>query len=181
MLGAMAVWVALSAVEIVGDGACPDPAEVGRRLDQIASNGDRGAPAGRARLSRGGNVLHVELLTAAGDHAAARDLDAHESCADLAAAVAIVVAAWEAELDPGVPSHVDLPPPERRAASATATMTHAARTDRVRPQAGAARWLRAALGVGPDLRVDVGGKTTLGAHAQLLTALLHVEGVGLPI
>ena len=55
------------------------------------------------------------------------------------------------------------------------------RSEPVGDQAGAARWLRAALGVGPDFRVDVGGKTTLGAHAQLLAALPHVEGVGLPI
>jgi hypothetical protein len=228
----VAVWLALSAVEIVGDGACPDPAEVGRRLVQITVAADQsGGIAARARLSRGGDLLHVELLNSAGERIGARDLDAGESCEDLASAVAIVVAAWEAELKPSVTSHVNLPrAPSPAIPSATAAVTMqssaasgpsfdlglgliasmtggqlapgariggwlaprgghlgvgvalSAATSRSEPvgaEAGAARWIRGALGVGPDVRADV-GKTVLGAHAQVLAALLHVEGVGLP-
>src|SRR5262249_50207617 len=61
-------------------------------------------------------------------------------------------------------------------------VTLSAATSRSEPVGGqdaAARWLRVALGVGPDLHADV-GKTMLGAHAQALAALLHVAGVGLP-
>jgi hypothetical protein len=227
MLGALAVWLAFSGMEVVGDGSCPDPVEVSRRLAQIAPAGAPDGTAGRARLSRGGNVLHVELLTTAGERLGQRDLAASESCDDLAAAVAIVLAAWEAELSPSVTSHVDLPPSASPAATSTAApptptsgpsfdlglgliasmtggqvapgarlggwlarggghlglgVTLSAATSRSEPvggQSGAARWLRAALGLGPDLRTDV-GKTLFGAHAQVLAALLHVEGVGLP-
>src|SRR4029079_19601054 len=118
MIGALAAWLGFSGVETVGEGACPDPAEVTRLLAQIAPSADRAGPAARrARLSRSADVVRVELLGTAGERLGERELDAGESCADLAAAAAVVVAAWEAELNPRVETRVSLPPPPARAAT----------------------------------------------------------------
>jgi hypothetical protein len=228
MVGALAVWIAYSGVEVVGDGACPDPSEVSRRLAQISPAADPFAPAERrARVSRDQRAVHVELLDAAGERLGDRDLDAGEGCDDLAQAVAVVIAAWQAELDPRVVSRVDLPPPARTTpiasavaatprgstpsfdlglgllASVTGGQVSAgarvegwiappgghlglgvavsgatARSEPVGPLTGAARWTRVALGAGPEARFEA-GRTLLGAHAQLLAGVLHVEGVGL--
>jgi hypothetical protein len=230
MLGALAVWFAFSGVEVVGDAACPDPSEVSRRLAQIAAPAGHGdAAERRARLWRDERTVHVQLMNAAGQRLGERDLDASASCEDLAQAVAIVIAAWQAELDPRVTSHVDLPRP----APATPIVTTAAftpaprgsppsfdlglallasvaggqvapgarvqgwvapggghlglgvavsgataRSEPVGQLAGAARWTRIALGAGPEARFEA-GRTMLGAHAQLLAGVLHVQGVGL--
>lgn len=229
MLGALAAWLFFSGVEIVSDSACPAPAEVGRRLAQIAPSREQAAPAGhRARLSRGDRTVHVELLNDAGARIAERDLDANERCEDLAQAVAIVIAAWETDLDPPVAGHVALPrpaqittgtavvsgqPPRGSAPSfdlGLALMASStggqvapgarlegwiapanrhlglgvvlsgatARSESVGALSGAARWTRFAIGAGPDARLGV-GRTTMDAHAHLLAAALHVEGVGL--
>lgn len=127
MFAAAAVWLVYSGVEVVGDGACPDPAEVSRRLAQIAPTDDAGAARGhRARLSRGASALHVELLDASGARLGARDLSGNESCDDLALAAAIVVAAWEAELDPRVAARVTLPRPPGPAAPSALAVAAAA-------------------------------------------------------
>src|SRR5262249_35110204 len=48
-----------------------------------------------------------------------------ERCDDLAQAAAIVIAAWEAELEPRIASHVDLPRPARAPVVAAAETTAA--------------------------------------------------------
>jgi len=230
MLGALAAWLVFSGVDIVGEGTCPAPAEVSRRLAQVAPAADRTAPTGRrVRLTRSDDAVHVELF-AGGERLATRDLDAHENCDDLAAAVAIVVAAWEAELNPRVDVRVSLPPSVpaapittvvtappptprstpsfdvglaligsstggqiapgariggwlapagRRLGLGVAVSGATARSASVGAIAGAARWTRIAFGAGPEARFDV-RQTMLDVHAQILTGLLRVEGVGLP-
>ena len=65
---------------------------------------DHGAPPEpgaqhRARIGRTGDNLVVELLLPNDQVIARRDLAADGSCDDLAAAVAVVIAAWETELE----------------------------------------------------------------------------------
>jgi hypothetical protein len=115
MIAALLFWLAYAPLEVVGSGDCPAPAEVSRRLTEM-SPPDRGAAAEprvphRARIERTGDNLVVELLLPNDQAIARRDLAADGSCDDLAAAVAVVVAAWEAELDPHLTARVNLPAP----------------------------------------------------------------------
>jgi hypothetical protein len=75
-----------------------------------ASDGASG-PRRRARLSRTEQAVRVELIGAGGEPIAERRLAVDASCDDLAAAVAVVIAAWEAELDPRLTARVSLPTP----------------------------------------------------------------------
>lgn len=118
MFGALVLTLAVSAsaVEIDGDGVCPAPAEVSRLLAEMmparAGEGDStSGPHRRARLSRTEQALRVELVGAGGEPIAERRLAVDASCDNLAAAVAVVIAAWEAELDPRLKARVSLPTP----------------------------------------------------------------------
>jgi hypothetical protein len=111
MVGTLAFWLVLAQVEVVGEGACPAPADVSRRLAELVPVAAVPAAPRMARLSRVGDSLRVVLAGADGQRLGERDLPANESCADLAAAVAVVIAAWEAQIDPRVTSRVDLPAP----------------------------------------------------------------------
>ena len=92
--------------------------------------GDSG-PGHRAQLSRVEGAVHVELLSARGDRLGERDLAAGDSCGDLAGAVAVVIAAWEADLDPRLAARVSLPAPPSPpppAPAAVAVQAHAGNT-----------------------------------------------------
>jgi hypothetical protein len=119
---ALVSWLIWSAVEVVGDGDCPSVAEVTRRLGELAPARDgQGAPGHRAQLSRVEDAVHVELLSARGERLGERDLAAGASCSDLAGAIAVVIAAWEADLDPRLAARVSLPaPPSTPAPAAVA-------------------------------------------------------------
>jgi hypothetical protein len=109
---ALVSWLLWSAVEVVGNGDCPSVAAVTRRLDEmVPARAREGAPRHRAQLSRVEGAVHVELLSARGDLLGERDLAAGDSCSDLAGAVAVVIAAWEADLDPRLAARVSLPAP----------------------------------------------------------------------
>jgi hypothetical protein len=99
-------------VRVTGDGGCPAPVEVERRLAALGVGpaGEGEAPH-QARLSTVAGRARVELLREDGTPIAARDLPADGSCEDLAGALAVVVATWEAELDPRTGAGVELPPP----------------------------------------------------------------------
>ena len=104
MIGALALWLTYAAaVDVVGDGTCPTAADVTRRLTEMApaTPGAAGAARHRARLSRRENAVRVELLGAQDEPIAERDLAVDASCDDLAAAIAVVITAWETELESG--------------------------------------------------------------------------------
>ncbi|HXJ21359.1 MAG TPA: hypothetical protein VMT03_14100 [Polyangia bacterium] len=120
----LALGLALVAVDVAGDVTCPAPPDVSRLLVEMApaAAGDRTADQHHVRLSRDGGGLHVRLLDPRDQQLAERDLPAAESCADLAHAVAIVIAAWEADLDPRITAQVTLPPPASRSEQPTAVV-----------------------------------------------------------
>jgi len=113
MVAALALWLAYAPLEIIGSGDCPAPADVSRRLAEIVPHAEgepRGpAPPHRARIERSQRRVHIELLLPNEERIAERDLEADGSCDDLAAAIAVVIAAWEAEVDPHLTARVDLP------------------------------------------------------------------------
>jgi hypothetical protein len=228
------LWLAFPVPDITGDSTCPTPPEVRARLAAMA-NAEGGETAvepapHRAYLSRTEEVVHVELLDAEGTLLAERTLEPSDACGDLAEAIAVVLATWEArfnpELDtklvplwpaprPAPPPVVVMPsqPPPRRLrfdaglglltsiargeavlgarlegslfparpplglyAALGATATH---TQSIDEPAGEAKWLRAALAVGPVYRLGLAA-LGLDVHAGGVLALLHVRGALLP-
>jgi hypothetical protein len=102
-------------VEVEGATACPSPAEVARRLGPLLPDlpsGDRSsdAPGHRARLANVDGTLEVELFGPADEALGTRRLTGGDSCAGLADAAAVVIAAWEAELQPVAPPALSLGP-----------------------------------------------------------------------
>jgi hypothetical protein len=170
-MGALAVWLALFVVEIGGDVACPEPAEVSRLLARITPAGAGAAGESgerRVRLSGGDHTLHIELQNPAGERIGERDLDANERCADLAQAAAIVVAAWEAQLNPRVSNPIALPrSPPATTQITTAAATPASREPPTRFDLGLALMGSLAGGqVAPGARID-GAIAPAGRHLGL--------------
>lgn len=120
MVAALALGLTFVAVDVSGEGACPTPADVGRALANLVPAA-AGPPEEHhsARISRTANGIHVALHGARGESLAARELASEGSCDDLASAIAVIIAAWEADLDPRVSARVTLPPPPPRPMPAT--------------------------------------------------------------
>jgi hypothetical protein len=188
MLGVVALWLAYSAVDVVGDGDCPASADVRHRLAELipATNGGP-EPLRRARLSRSEKGLHVELLSAGGERMAERDLGVDASCDDLAAASAVIIATWEAELDPRLTTpRVSLRTPPRQ----TTPVTTAVRATPPPPQSPPSFDLGLALmasltggEVAPGARVGAwiapgGWRLGLGAAVSATTARSEPVGPG---
>jgi hypothetical protein len=101
-------------LEVTGDSTCPTPAEVAHRLAELLppTARGRGVPAGtHVVVTRGDAATQLALRGSRGEDLATRALPAQGSCADLAAAAAVVVAAWRADLDPELTPAVHLPAP----------------------------------------------------------------------
>jgi hypothetical protein len=100
-------------VDVAGGDLCPEAADVARHLAELlSSSGEDNAPnqpRDRASLSRVDGKLHIELSRRDGAPIAERDLGATGSCQDLAAAVAVIIATWEAELNPQGAPGLELP------------------------------------------------------------------------
>ena len=108
-------------VTVSGTASCPDPVEVAERLRLLLPDAAENTSPDRAVLSAEGETIRIELRRDDGGLLGERHLSASASCRDLAAAVAAVIAAWEAEFRPAMvpspefdhqsaPSH-SLPPP----------------------------------------------------------------------
>lgn len=100
----LALWLAFPLPEIAGDSACPTPMEVQARLADLADerHSERASTHHRVYLTSTEQSVHIELLDGEGALLAERRLDRTGTCGDIALAAAVVLAAWEAKLDPGV-------------------------------------------------------------------------------
>jgi hypothetical protein len=102
-------------LEVTGDATCPTPAEVAARLTELPSAAaprppDAGdARAARVIVTRNGPALRLVLLGPNANELAARELPGDGACEDLAAAAAVVVSSWQADLDPDLAPSVALP------------------------------------------------------------------------
>jgi hypothetical protein len=101
-------------VEVVGDATCPTPAEVSARLGALTAAPDNcerlEAPvAAKVIVSDSDHSMRLELIGPNASSLATRELTAEGSCSDLAAAAAVVVAAWLADLNPDLTPSVKLP------------------------------------------------------------------------
>jgi hypothetical protein len=111
----IAVWLSHPLVVVDGEASCPAPADVEARLAALIPQVEEREPQHRAVLERGPSGLRVDLRRDDGERLAQRVLDASGSCADLAAATAVVIAAWEARLNPEIAARMKLPAGEAAA------------------------------------------------------------------
>ena len=97
-------------MEVTGDSTCPTPAEVRDQLAVLVSAPDGDAESKpalhHANISITGSSMYVELLGRDGQLVAERTLTRTGSCSDVAEAVAVVISAWEAKLNPNVATPV---------------------------------------------------------------------------
>ena len=220
----LALWLAM---DVQGTTTCPTPSEVSQHLLRVLPEAER--QAGRATLSSRGESIDIELDGPDGGLWAERQLDRAGSCAEMAEAVSVILAAWQAKFNPtvsptGVPlTGVSAPPPtvgppEAEPAApkpllfdaGIAALTsmvgsdvaygaklegtlspfahglgfHLAlsgssnHTQTIATPPLTAKWLRPALGVGPNLRLQ-GASSALDLHGDAVLAILHVTGSGL--
>jgi len=98
-----------------GEGSCPAPSDVEARLGALIPQVEEREPQHRAVLEHSAAGLQVDLRRDDGELLAQRRLDGRGSCADLAAATAVVIAAWEAHLNPEIAARMKLPGGDRPA------------------------------------------------------------------
>ena len=110
----LALWLAHPMLAIEGDSTCPTPAQVDEQLGNLAARREAGqeepSAQHRAYLSLAERFVNVELLGPDGGLLAERQLDRSASCPELAQAVAVILAAWEANFSPTLAPTVVEPP-----------------------------------------------------------------------
>jgi len=110
----LALWFAQSLPVVSGDSTCPTPSEVRAQLAALASTSDGGgvakSRAHQANVSSAGSSVHIEWLGLDGQLIDERTLERTGSCGDVAEAVAVVIAAWEAKFDPNLATPMVFPP-----------------------------------------------------------------------
>ncbi len=146
------LWLGL--LDVQGDSTCPRPAEVSQHLSSLGNRSGVGTAehANRVNLSSGEGFVNIELLGADGELLAERRLERAAPCDELAEAVAVIVAAWEAEFSPALAApKIETPPP----ASPPVVAAVPAKVEVRRPLAFDA-------GIGPLTSV-VGGEAVFGA------------------
>jgi len=142
-VGMISAWQA-TAVQVQGDTSCPSPGAVGAELVRIAGPGARGDGAGPvdlAALVSDGALVRLRLRRAADGAIEERALPELGSCGERATAAAVILAAWEARLDP--PEIAALPSPPGSASGGNGNAGTAPPSIR----AGATSLPSAALGV----------------------------------
>ena len=104
------IWLSHPLVVVDGEGTCPAPSDVEARLGALIPQVEEREPQHRAVLEHSAAGLQVDLRRDDGERLAQRVLDGRGSCADLAAATAVVIAAWEARLNPEIAARMKLLP-----------------------------------------------------------------------
>jgi hypothetical protein len=167
-------------VVVSGACACPAPASVQAQLVALAGGGasqlspeTAAIEQHRAELTcRGDGTVDVVLRRSNGERIADRELAVQASCGDLASAIAVIIGAWEADLDPRVAASTALPAPPV-ATTAPAPPPPASLADGEEPgtstraivPAAPPSTLRFSVGVGL-LAALTGGQVTPGATVQ---------------
>jgi hypothetical protein len=103
----LTLWLALN---VQGDITCPSQVEVSQNLARLVPGREAGPAEARAYLSAGEGFINIELLGPDGGLVAERRLDRAGSCAEMAEAVAVILAAWQAKFTPTVATAVIEPP-----------------------------------------------------------------------
>lgn len=123
--------IAVPTVAVSGSCRCPTPADVQAQIAALPGRGPAPTAAERhdALLTCSADgIVDVVLRRANGDRIADRALAAQGSCGDLAAAIAVIIGAWEGDLDPRVSTAVSLPTPAASAPPAASSAAAAPAT-----------------------------------------------------
>jgi hypothetical protein len=151
----MSLLALAAIVAIDGETTCPTPMQVSEHLEALLADRSTATVPDRARLAWTGEVLELELDSAAGRTLARREFSRQASCAQLAAAVAVVIATWETTLD-GVAPRISV-------------------GSHMRAAQPSSLWL--AVGAGAVTVLDRGGWTP-GATAGLALGSTHSRWAG---
>jgi hypothetical protein len=142
-------------VEISGEGDCPSPVAVAEQLEPLlAPRASDAPPPEQVKLSRREGRVVVELVAGSGEAAVVREIDGDARCADLARAVAVIVAAWQLERHPELRKEEPAPRKE------PAPRPSAQRPLEPRPEPVV---LRFDLGLGAAVALDDSGASPAGA------------------
>ncbi len=119
MITALLAWlVAINpVVRFVGQAGCPSTADVDARLRTLFPTAAGGGDRDVATLEEGRTHLRVIVRRPDGTTLGQRELQRDHSCAELADAVALVVATWESDVHPEFA--LALPPPVDRPAASS--------------------------------------------------------------
>ena len=110
MLSTFTLALLLSVIEVQGDAVCPSASEVERALHSLET-GETGSAPRVAQVAEVPGGLVLTLRTPTGELLVSRRVQTRAECSQRATAVAVVLAAWEAELA-GAPQQAQvLPPP----------------------------------------------------------------------
>jgi len=110
------------AITVNGNATCPTADEVSTRVAQLVPAVDTSAPRDLARIEEAGGVLRVSLSAPDGALLGTRDLPRTSSCAELAAAAAVVVAAWESDVHPEFRPSIPVTVPSNEVAAPAAVV-----------------------------------------------------------
>jgi len=125
MLPTLALAMLLSSMDVQGDGSCPAANEVESALQSLGTSEDSSHIAQLVEISDG---LTLTLRSSRGELLASRRVQTHAECSQRATAVAVVLAAWEADLAGAQQQAPVLPPPPgwrwRVGAEAALGLTH---------------------------------------------------------
>jgi hypothetical protein len=188
MLAISVAWLWTAAMTVQGESVCPRPDDVARALDPLLSPSDRGTIPGSAELVPDGPFVRLRLLRPDGTLVSEKQVPAEPSCAAMAETVAVVLAAWVAQLQADMPYAFEMPVHAGKKADGQPPVVAAEAAPAPAPEAR--RW-KGTVGAGlfasfqpatlaPALAIDVqarransawGGMLGLfgtGAHAQSL-------------
>lgn len=150
-------WETDALVRVGGASACPRPEEVEARLERRLPARPAGVEPDRATLDVAAGQLRLVLVRPDGTVVGEKRLDPKASCADMAEAVAIVIAIWERPLRAG-----GVPPPDLPAENRESSASAEARPERSGPAPAEARAEavveRPASPDRPEPPVDVGAR-----------------------
>ena len=107
LVGLLLSLVAEPVVRMEGACRCPTAQQVAQQLDRLLPAGPAGLPPDRARIDADSDGVRLRLTRADGTVIGEKGFARERSCAELAEAVALVLAIWEWPLRPGL-----VPPPE---------------------------------------------------------------------
>ncbi len=169
MFGPLLMFALSVPVEITGDGDCPSAVAVNEALEPLLASSTSSSRE-QVKLSRRNGRVVVELATGAGEAPVVRDIDGNALCADLARAVAVIVAAWQLERHPEQRRVAPAFRPPQPVAPSPVTPEPAAPPPQAAP--------RLELGLGFASAVDTDGASPA---AVLRSSVLSAAGWGLTL
>ena len=195
MVTALLTWlVAVSPlVRFTGDARCPAAAEVDARLRTLLPTASASGEGDVAALEESGSRLRVTVRRPDGTTLGQRELDRAHSCADLAAAAALVIATWESDVhpefalalpvaEPAGPPAASSPgqTPDRPAIEPTSPLPEGMATRAVAPSAEPPGATRAAFDLGAALVAAAAPHTLDGSFQTDLVAAATIAAGWVP-